>query len=178
MHQIWWIITALLLNTSKNLCAFKKSGSFARNCTQTFLNKQRQLLSLLGPTQTLLHQWTDEAKQMQIMLKVKKLKKTPPRLWFYMQVSVFISTCVIWPVTETCVVLEREWESKHGDRRAESRRVHRVQTAQELVLVVRFVSAFDITYFSILTHAQAAPIHQFYLQIRFKSLLPLCFSCY
>lgn len=119
MHQIWWIITALLLNTSKNLCAFKKSGSFARNCTQTFLNKQRQLLSLLGPTQTLLHQWTDEAKQMQIMLKVKKLKKTPPRLWFYMQVSVFISTCVIWPVTETCVVLEREWESKHGDRRAE-----------------------------------------------------------
>lgn len=100
MHQIRWIITALLLNTSKSLCAFKKSGSFARNCTQTFLNKQRQQLSLLGPTQTLLHQWTDEAKQMQIMLKVKKLKKKKPKkppmiVILHAVKRVFISTCVI-----------------------------------------------------------------------------------
>lgn len=127
MHQIWWIITALLLNTSKNLCAFKKSGSFARNCTQTFLNKQRQQLSLLGPTQTLLHQWTDEAKQMQIMLKVKKLKKkktpkNPQWLWFYMQLSVCLLAHVLFDQSLKPVlyfIIEREWESKHGDRRAE-----------------------------------------------------------
>lgn len=97
-----------------------------------------------------------------------------------MQVSVCLLAHVLFDQSLKPVlyfIIEREWESKHGDRWAEVR-VHRVQAAQELVLVVRFVSAFDITYFSILTHAQAAPIHQFYLQIRFKSLLPLCFSCY